>query len=124
MINKVRNISIDGAGSADADTAPCRVSDAAPIREIVPAPPPALPPLTAREIQLNIEGDFTCCETATPEAQELYRTWAEAGITLEDLQNAMISLDEDVACPELTPMNLKPKLWAKVVDGWFDRMAG
>ena len=118
MINKEINISNDGAGSADADAAPCRVSDAAPVREIVPAPS-----LTAREIQLNIEGDFTYFETATPEAQELYRTWAQAGITLEDLQNAMVSLDEDAACPELTPMNLKPKLWAKVVDGWFDRMA-
>ena len=123
MINKEINISNDGAGSADADAAPCRVSDAAPVREIVLAPLPAAAPLTAREIQLTIEGDFTYFETATPEAQELYRTWAQAGITLEDLQNAMISLDEDVACPELTPTNLKPKLWAKVVDGWFDRMA-
>lgn len=124
VINKEINISSDGAGSADADAAPCRVSDAAPVREIVPAPPPASPPLTAREIQQFIEDDWTFGDTATAEAQTLYRTWAEAGITLEDLQNAMISLDEDVECPELTPINLQPKLWTKVVDGWFDQMAG
>lgn len=125
MINKDLNINNDGADSAVAETAPCRVADAAPAREIPPAPPQAAaaPHLTAREIQQIIEDDWTFSETNTARSLALYQSWADAGITRDDLQAAMVSLDEAPECPDLIPANLTAKLWPKVVDGWFDQLA-
>lgn len=124
MINKELNNSNDGADSAIAETAQCRVADAAPARENPVAPPPmAGPRLSPVEIQQTIEDDWTFSETSTPESRALYRSWADAGITRDDLHAAMNSLYQAPDCPDHIPANLTAKLWPKVVDGWFDQLA-
>jgi len=47
----------------------------------------------------------------------LYTSWEGARTTLDKLHAAMTSLEEDSSTPDLTPVNLAPKLWSKVVDG-------
>lgn len=124
MINKELNNSNDGADSAVAETAPCRVSDAAPARENLVAPPPmAGPRLSPVEIQQTIEDDWTFSETGTPQSLALFKSWADAGITRDDLHAAMNSLDQASDSPDHIPANLTAKLWPKVVDGWFDQLA-
>ena len=123
MINKELNISNDGAASATAEAAPCRATGAAPARENPAAQPQAAAPLTAREIQDVVAGDWTFIETDSPQAMALYASWADAGVTLLDLHAAMTSLGEDPDFPEATPANLHAKLWNKVVDGWVNQLA-
>ena len=123
MINKELNISIDGAGSAVAEAAPCRATSAAPARENPAAQPQAAAPLTAREIRDVVGGSWSFSQTDTPEALALYASWADAGISLPDLHAAMTSLDEDPRCPHPTPADLGAKLWGKVVDGWERQLA-
>lgn len=124
MINKIKNISNDEAGSAAAETAPpCRAIGAAPALENSHMQPSAAAPLTAREIHHAITDNWAFSETDTPEAWTLYASWAGAGITLEDLHAAMTSLEEDASGPALTPANLIAKLWVMVVDDWVDQLA-
>jgi len=124
MINKDLKISNDGADSAIAETAPCRVTDAAPVRENPVAPPPIQGPrLSPLEIQQTIQDDWTYSETGTPQSLALFQSWADAGITREDLHAAMNSLDQAPDSPDHIPANLTAKLWPKVVDGWFDQLA-
>ena len=123
MINKIKNISNERAGSAVAETAPPnRAPGAAPPLKN-PQMQPMASALTAREIHAAIADDWTFFDADTSEAWTLYASWAGAGITLDDLRAAMTSLEEDASGPDLTPMNLNPKLWPKVVDGWIDQLA-
>ena len=124
MINKIKNISNDEAGSATAETAPpCRATGAAPARENSHMQPSAAAPLTAREIHHAITDNWAFTEADTPESWTLYASWAGAGITLDDLHAAMTSLEEDARGPALTPANLIAKLWVMVVDDWVDQLA-
>lgn len=61
-------------------------------------------------------------ETTTPQALAHYQTWADAGMTLDELHAAMTSLEEDEGCPALTPESLHEKLWPSVVDAMFDQL--
>ena len=123
MINKIKNIRNEGAGSAVAETAPPnRAPGAAPPLKN-PQMQPMASALTAREIHAVIADDWTFFDADTSEAWTLYASWAGAGITLDDLRAAMTSLEEDARGSDLTPMNLNPKLWPKVVDGWIDQLA-
>ena len=69
------------------------------------------------EIHAVIAGNWTFSHTDTPEAWMLYTSWEGARTTLDKLHAAMTSLEEDSSTPDLTPVNLAPKLWSKVVDG-------
>jgi hypothetical protein len=122
MINKELNNSNDGASSAVAEVAPFRATGAAPVWENPAAQPQAAAPLTARQIQDVVAGDWSFAQTDAPEALALYASWADASITLPDLHAAMTSLGEDPDCPEATPANLHARLWNKVVDGWVDQL--
>ena len=123
MINKLKNISSEEVGSADAETAPPnRATRAAPPLKN-PQMQPMASALTAREIHAAIADDWTFFDADTSEAWTLYASWAGAGINLDDLRAAMTNLEEDTSGPDLTPMNLNPKLWPKVVDGWVDQLA-
>ncbi|WP_295995927.1 hypothetical protein [Rugamonas sp.] len=115
-LTKLKN-NTGGARSADADAAPpSRATGAAAALENPHRQPTAAAPLTARKIHAAIAGNWTFSETDSPEAMALYASWADAGIILDDLHAAMTSLEEDSSSPDLTPMNLAPKLWPKVVD--------
>ena len=122
-LTKLKN-NTDGAGAARADTAPpSRATGAAadpgnPLRK-----PTTAAPLTARDIQAAIAGDWTFTHTDTPEAKRLYESWAGAGITLADLHEAMASHEGHDGSSALTPASLNPKLWARVVDGWVEQLA-
>jgi hypothetical protein len=122
-LTKLKN-NTDGARSADADAAPpSRAIGAAAAPENPHRQPTAAAPLTEREIRAAIAGSWAFSQTDTPEARTLYASWAGASITLDDLHAAMTSLEEDANGPDLTPVNLAPKLWPKVVDGWVDQLA-
>lgn len=115
MINKERNISIEGATPADAGTAPCRAMGAAPGRENLLARA-ADAPMTAREIQEVFAGNWVFCQTETPAALALYAKWAQAGITLDQLHAAMTSVEEVGLDEEPTPAAVAPLLWGYIVD--------
>ena len=70
---------------------------------------------TRREVQ---------CPPET-EARQLYQSWADAGITHDDLHAAMSgvegALEGDNAVA--TPADLSPRLWPRVVDGWERQLA-
>lgn len=122
-LTKLKN-NTDGAGSASADAAPSsRAIGAAAALENPHRQSSAAAPLTAREIHAAIAGNWTFSETGTPDAWTLYASWAGAGIALDDLHVAMTSLEEDARGLDLTPVNLAPKLWPRVVDGWVDQLA-
>ena len=124
LINKELNISNDGADSADAETAPCRVADAAPVPENLPAPSATTLMLTAQEIRGAVAGswDFTH-SSDTPEALTLYESWAEAGVTLDELHAAMTSVECGPDRPVWpTPADITPKLWAMLEHRWLDRL--
>ena len=124
MINKDLKISNDGADSAVAETAPCRVADAAPFRENPLAPSAAAPMLTTQQIEEAVSGswDFTH-SSRTPEAIKLYETWADAGITLDELHAAMTSVEHGPDRPEWpTPADITPKLWTMLEHRWIDRL--
>lgn len=117
-LTKLKN-NTDGARAADADAVPSsRATGAAAPLENPRKRPRAAAPLIAREIHAVIAGNWTFSQTDTPEAWTLYTSWEGASITLDDLHAAMTSLEEDPSTPDLTPVNLAPKLWSKVVDGW------
>ena len=122
-LTKLKN-NTDGAGSASADTAPpSRATGAAADQGNPHRQPAAGAPLTARDIQAAISGDWSFTQTDTPEAKALYESWAGAGITLVDLHAAMASVEGYEGSSELTPASLKPTLWPRVVDGWADQLA-
>ena len=122
-LTKLKN-NTDGAGSASADTAPpSRATGAAADQGNPNRQPAAGAPLTARDIQAAISGNWSFTQTDTPEAKALYESWAGAGITLAELHEAMVSLEGQDGSAELTPASLKPALWLRVVDGWADQLA-
>ena len=124
MINNKKNISIDAAGPANAGPAPCHASGVAPSREILIAQPMAAAPLTAREIQFAVADNWTFTDTDTPEAQKLYESWADAGITLAQLQSAMTSVEESSSNDiQNLPKDLHSKLWPNVVENFVERLA-
>ncbi|SDW50108.1 hypothetical protein SAMN05518669_101806 [Variovorax sp. YR634] len=100
-----------------------RATGAAAALENPASQPQAAAPLTARQIQHAVSGDWTFTQTDSPEALALYASWAEAGINLDDLHGAMTSLGEDPDRPEPTPANLKSRLWPKVVNAWERQLA-
>lgn len=122
-LTKLKNNTV-GQPPACAEVAPpSRATGAAAAWENLPTPAQSAQPLTARQIQDAVAGNWTFTQTATPEALALYATWADAGITLDNLHAAMDRVGEDPACPKPTPVHLKSRLWPKVVDGWFDQLA-
>ena len=121
MINNKENISIDEAGSAVADTAPCRVSDAAPARENPSAQPLAAPLLSAQEIHSAVAASWMITETNSAEAHLLYKTWADVGVTLDELYAAMNSVEEGPLClAQPTPADITPVLWPMLLERWSD----
>jgi hypothetical protein len=122
-LTKLKNNTV-GQPPANAEVAPPgRATGAAAAWENPAARPPATSALTARQIEDAVVGNWTFTQTATPDALALYASWADAGITLDDLHTAMDMMGEDPECPEPTPAHLKARLWPKVVDGWFDQLA-
>ncbi len=126
MTLKESNINTDGAPSAHAEAAPpSRATGAAAVREISHPPRQAGAPLTAADIQSAVAGSWSFTEADTPEARQLYRSWADAGITRDDLHTAMrgveCALEGDNAVA--TPADLSPRLWPRVVDGWERQLA-
>ncbi len=120
MINNKENISIDGAGSAVADTAPCRVSDAAPVRENLPSQPL----LSAQEIHSAVAASWMIADANSAEAQVLYKAWADAGVTLDELHAAMNSVEEGPTClVQPTPADITPVLWPMLMERWCDQLA-
>lgn len=123
MINKLKNISNEGADSAVAETAPqTRTTGAAPSLESSRTQPPAAA-LTAHEIGETIAANWTFTGTDSPEAQQLYVSWADAGITLDALHAAMSGVEEDENCFDPTPAHLVPRLWPLVVDGFTSQLS-
>lgn len=122
-LTKLKN-NTDGLRSANADAAPSsRATGATTSLENPHRQPMAAAPLTAREIHAAVAGNWTFTHTDTPEAWTLYASWAGSGISLIDLHAAMTSLEENASGPDLTPVNLAPKLGSKVVDRWIDQSA-
>jgi hypothetical protein len=83
----------------------------------------AAPCLTAEQIHEAIADNFHFQDSGTPEALMLYGSWADAGITLDDLHGAMTSVeeDEDCACP--TPADITPRLLPSIFEGSQNRSA-
>jgi hypothetical protein len=126
MALKESNINTDGAPSAHAEAAPpSRATGAAAVREISHRPRQAGAPLTAADIQSAVAGSWSFTGSDTPEARQLYQSWADAGITHDDLHAAMSgvegALEGDNAVA--TPADLSPRLWPRVVDGWERQLA-
>ena len=71
--------------------------------------------LTAQQIHDTLADCWTFTETATPEAWQLYESWA-GSITLDDLHAAMIGVEETEDFPDPKPADLAPRLWPVVVD--------
>jgi hypothetical protein len=124
MINRNSNINTEGAAPASGEAAPCRATGAAPAREN-PHPSAAVPSarLSAQEIFDAISGDWTFKDVDTPEARRLYESWAEAGITVKDLQDAMTSVGEKADGSQAPPADLQERLWPVVVDRGLNRLA-
>lgn len=129
LINKkTKNISIDGADPSNDGTAPdrafgatpCRAEGAAPVREN-PGPVAGAPAtLSAAQIHDALGGNWTITDIDTPEAWQLYASWA-GNITLDDLHAAMTSVEEGEGSPAQTPADLQSRLWPMVVDGALGR---
>lgn len=115
MINKELNINTDEAAFGTADAASGRAAGAAPVRENPPAVAAvAAPRLTAEQIREAVADNFQIQDSMTPEALALYETWANAGISLDDLQCAMTSAEEDASCPNPTPADITPRLFPEM----------
>ena len=124
-LTKLKN-NTEGQAAASATAAPpSRATGAAAVREISHAPRQAGAPLTAADILSAVAASWTFTGADTPEARQLYRSWADAGITQNDLHAAMrgveSALDGDNAVA--TPADLSPRLWPRVVDGWERQLA-
>lgn len=112
MISKELNINTDEAASGTADAASGRASGAAPARENPRAAAAvAAPRLTAKQIGETVADNFHFQDSITPEALALYETWADAGITLDELHCAMTSVEEDESCNSPTPADITPRLF-------------
>jgi hypothetical protein len=106
----------DGAASDRAFGAtPCRAEGAAPVRENPRAVAGVPATLTAHQIHDALADCWTFTETGTPEAWRLYESWA-GSVTLDDLQAAMIGVEETDDCPDPKPADLAPRLWPVIVD--------
>jgi hypothetical protein len=115
MISKELNINTDEAASAAPDAASGRVSGAAPARENPRAATAiAVPRMTAERIREAVADNFQFQDSLTPEALALYETWADAGITLDELQCAMTSVEEDESCTSPTPADITPRLFPEL----------
>lgn len=122
-LTKLKNNTV-GQLPAGAEVAPpSRATGAAAAWENPPTQPTAAQALTARQIQDAVAANWTFTQTGTPEALALYASWADAGITVDDLHAAMDMVSEEPDSPEPTPAHLKSRLWPKVVDGWIDQLA-
>lgn len=115
MINKELNINTDEAASAAPEAASGRASGAAPARENPQAAAAvAAPRLTAEQIREAVADNFQFQDSLTLAALALYETWADAGITLVELQCAMTSVEEDTSCPNPTPADITPRLFPEL----------
>ena len=124
MISRNTNIIIDEAGAADAEPASRRATGAALLGKTNSVTEPAPPArLSAQDIFDAIGASWTFTETDTPEAWKLYATWANAGITIEQLHVAMDSLEEGQARLAATPQNLATQLVPIEFDAWLDRQS-
>lgn len=124
-LTKLKNNTEGQAAASAAAAPPSRATGAAAVREISHPPRQAGAPLTAADIQSAVAGSWSFTEADTPEARQLYRSWADAGITHDDLHAAMrgveCALEGDNAVA--IPADLSPRLWPRVVDGWERQLA-
>ena len=112
MISRELNINTDEATPAAPDAASGRASGAAPARENPRAAAAvAVPRMTAEQIREVVADNFQIQDALTPEALALYDAWADAGITLHELQCAMTSVEEDTSCQSPTPADITPRLF-------------
>ena len=110
-----RQVAADSPSGGSGGRAPSRATGAAAALENPTTQSRAAAPLTARQIQHAVSGDWTFTQTDTQEALALYASWADAGINLDDLHDAMTSLGEDRSLPVQTPANLAAKLRLRLV---------
>ena len=116
MINKESNINIERADSAVAESAPVRATGADPAREIPRAATAvAAPRLTAEQIHEVLGDNFHFLDTGTTDALMLYDLWADVGVTLDDLRNAMTSVEEDQECTSPTPADITTRLFPSML---------
>lgn len=124
-LTKLKNNTEGQAAASAAAAPPSRATGAAAVREISHPPRQAGAPLTAADIRSAIAGSWSFAGADTPEAQQLYQSWSDAGITHDDLHAAMrgveSALEDDNAVA--TPADLSPRLWPRVVDGWERQLA-
>lgn len=115
---ELKNIITDEAAEPSADIAascrafganPCRAFGAAALRENPRAVAAGAAPLTAQQIYSTLAESWVITETNTPQAWQLYEAWAGA-ICLDDLHEAMTSVEERDGGRETTPSDLMPYL--------------
>ena len=123
VINTKRNINIDGAAASIDAAAPRRADGAAPSGEFLAGIAAATAPLTADDIRKAVGGNWNFADAHEPQALKLYESWAVAGITLDELQAAMTSVEEDGDCPDPRPADLHGRLWPVVVAHSIGRLA-
>ena len=123
VINTKRNINtdepattVDGAGSR-------RANGAAPSGECFVSGAAATSPLTADDIREAVGGNWNFAGAHEPEALQLYESWSNAGITLDELQAAMTSVEESIECPDKSAADLHDRIWPMVVDRSLARLA-
>jgi hypothetical protein len=124
MINKELNISNDVVPTAYAGGTTGRAPSAAPRLEKPQAQPEAATRLSPQDIHGVFQDHWDLCVHAdTPESQALYLSWAQAGITLEQLHAAMTSMEETRPETEWSIANLAPVLVAMQFDAILHRSA-
>lgn len=124
VINTKRNINTDGAAASIDAAAPRRASGAAPSGEVLAGGTAATAPLTAADIREALAESYLLFEAADdPQASAFFLSWAEAGITLDELQAAMTSVEESVECPDKSAADLHDRIWPMVVDRFVARLA-
>ena len=75
----------------------------------------AAPRLTAEQIHEVLGDNFHFLDTGTTDALMLYDLWADVGVTLDDLRNAMTSVEEDQECTSPTPADITTRLFPSML---------
>lgn len=112
LINREIHINTERADLGTAEAAPCRATGAArTLAEIHPEA--AATTLDADAIERVLGDDWDFVDVHTPASRARYAAWAQAGVSLTELEAAMglaQSLDDD----GVTPVALEVHLWPTV----------